>query len=94
MGQFCVIMSKAKYSFFAPSVFPSPQAEIETRQISISNFYFPYKDPKFLQARTSEAMSFQNIVHAEGRQICSSGILCIHTGIRRIEAKVIRSAPI
>lgn len=40
------------------------------------------------------SLSEPNAFHAAGRKSCSSGTLCIHTGIRRMEASVMISAPI
>ena len=57
--------------------------------------YFPYSAPSALQARKSAPSrslvpkAFQVL----GRKMSFSGTLCMHTGMRSIEASVMRSAP-
>ena len=57
--------------------------------------YLPYSAPSALQARKSAPSrslvpkAFQVL----GRKMSFSGTLCMHTGMRSIEASVIRSAP-
>ena len=55
----------------------------------------PYSGPKLAQARKSapSRSAVPRFDHADGRKTSSSGTLCMWTGIRRIEARLIRSAP-
>ena len=55
----------------------------------------PYSGPKFAQARKSapSRSAVPRFDHADGRKTSSSGTLCMWTGIRRIDARLIRSAP-
>lgn len=54
-----------------------------------------YRAPKFLQARKSApSLSIPKEFQTAGRKILSSSTLCMQTGMRSIEARVMRSAPI
>ena len=55
----------------------------------------PYSGPKFAHARKSapSRSAVPRFDQADGRKTSSSGTLCIWTGIRSIEARLIRSAP-
>lgn len=57
--------------------------------------YYLYKAPKFLHARKSApSLSIPKEFQTAGRKIFSSSTLCMQTGMRSIEASVMRSAPI
>ena len=58
-------------------------------------YVYLYNGPNALQASRSAASRslVPNAVHTCGRKISSSGTLCMVTGIRSMEARVIRSAP-
>jgi hypothetical protein len=55
----------------------------------------PYTGPKLAQARKSapSRSAVPKPAQALGRKTLSSGTLCMQTGMRSIEARVIRSAP-
>ena len=71
--------------------------QIHPKNISIKICYlfYLYSAPKFLQAlKSAPSLSIPNEFQTAGRNIFSSSTLCMQTGMRSIEANVIRSAPI
>ena len=59
-------------------------------------YAFPYRGPKAAQARKSAPSKscVPKAAQALGRKILSRATLCMHTGMRSMEARVISSAPI
>ena len=80
-----------------PELAPKSTAIKFLISILITHFQdYRYNGPKFLHALKSAASRFSvpSDAHARGRKILDSGTLCMLTGIRKIEANVIKSAPI